>query len=110
MMVAPTRTYEVCLADWTCVLTGLGELIGAAGALDDFRAAQRAFEENGAATQDWTTRGTSGCMLTVQFEEYESYLFGVLRGNGAAFDAGAKYLWDAYIAQGGKPEAQEQPR
>jgi len=92
------------------VLPKLGDLIEASDATARFGASEAAFEDSNDSSLEWTIQGATGCSLSVKFEEYEGYLFGVLTGCGSAFSAAAEVLWDAYISQGGNPDAQEKPR
>lgn len=109
-MFRGTRTYEVCLPDWSAVLPLVGDLIKVSDATGSFRAAESAFEDSNESSREWIVEGATGCSLSVKFEECEGYLFGVLTGGGSAFRAAAEVLWDAYIVQGGNPDAQELPR
>ncbi len=103
------KTYAICLPDWSAVLPQVGDLIGLSDATASYRAAESAFEDSDDSSQEWVIQGATGCSLSVKFEQYEGYLFGVLTGRGSAFSAAAEVLWDAYIAQGGNPDAHEQP-
>ena len=109
-MFGRTRSYEVCLPDWPAALPQVGDLIGVSDATASYHAAESAFEDSNDSSKEWTIQGSNRWSLSVKFEKNEGYLFGVLTGSGSAFSAAAEVLWDAYIAQGGNPDAQEQPR
>ena len=104
------KIYETCLPDWEAVIPQVCELIGLPDATAKYRAIASAFENSNNSRQEWTVQGSAGCSLTVELEQHEGYLFGKLTGNGSVFSSAAKLLWNAYIAQGGNPDAQAKPQ
>jgi hypothetical protein len=101
--------YRICLADYEVVLPEIATAIGATYLPDSFSNVIDAFEDNNQSTQEWSLLGTNGCKLVVLLEQYEGYFFSVLHGSGAGYVAAKQLLWDAYISQGGNPDAQERP-
>lgn len=103
-----TLSYTVCLPSWEFVLREL-DGFGGEVAARDFNAAEKAFERSRDGMGTWIAHGPDGCSIEIAFEEHEGYLFGTLRGRGAAFYAAGEALHRAYIEAGGSPEATEPP-
>ncbi|GAB2889292.1 hypothetical protein ACCI51_19015 [Microbulbifer echini] len=104
------QSYTICLPDWENVLPRLCSIIEAPYQTGDFESFEAEFVASEKNESIWLVTGRSGCKLSIRLEKYEGYQFGTLSGAGHKFFSGSFLLWESYLAQGGNPDAQEQPR
>ena len=98
--------FEVCLADYECVLPALAKIIGAQYTDGDFTQAEDTYyESHREESQEWELVGKYG-RLRVLFEQHEGYLFGWLQAQEPQFKEGKQLLWNEFNRQsgGGWPE------
>lgn len=100
--------YEICLADYECLLPELARVIGTDYAHGSFARAEDEFHRTGEVTLEWQLRGKFGGLI-IKLEEYEGYYFSRFEAPEPQFRTGKELLWKAYLAQGGNPDAQEKP-
>lgn len=103
-----SQHYEISLGNWESILVGLCEIISAPYRVGDFERAEANHQESRESSSDWTIQGNSACKLTISIESCDSYYFGVLSGRGAVFSEAKRYLWWAYLDQGGNLDAQQE--
>jgi hypothetical protein len=106
--VTKVKPYRICLADYECLLPALAQVIRAEYAVGSYTKASDEFYESDHDSSEWKLVGKLGS-LTVLFEQHEGYLFSRFEAQEPELKAGKQLLWNAYLQQGGNPDAQEEP-
>lgn len=86
------QAFEVCLPNWCEILPSLSVAIGASYEPGAFEKFEETLVHSQTNAESWTLDGSSGCSVTILVERSEGYLFGTLRGNGVAYEAGKELL------------------
>lgn len=101
--------YEVCLPDTEAILPELAKIIDADYHSGAFAKAEDDFHDSGKEIEEWSMIGKTGITLSVLFEKYEGYYFVTICGSGSNYNKSKQLLYEAYLSQGGNPDAQEKP-
>ena len=100
--------YEICVAEFECLLPDIARIIGADYIPGSFERADGAFHNGGEDTSEWQLRGKFGYLM-IKLEKHEGYYFSRFDAIEPQFQTGKELLWKAYLAQGGNPGAQAKP-
>ncbi len=100
------KYYEVCLADYECILPLLAELLGASYQGGAFTAADNCFHEQRLPFSEWVLSGVNG-RLVIRLEQYEGYYFATLTASDRIYATAREVLHATCLAQGGNARCNE---